>query len=228
MAKRLHDDLKDNVYTEDDKALIEDLRILLDLNALALNVSNRGVPLISALEGPKFVKTSKKIAPHLEVIPDSELRDQFREFLRRIEQETAQMKPHEIESLELFRIFLDSKKALYQEIELIIFSISTAAVTVSVESIIESYVSIYEYRNNKNRPITEERAHHEMLIAVNGPELAHADNVIKSSMLTYWKNQKSKNNNWHFTLRSEDIKSYTVSKTFDRISKENPSLPFML
>ena len=67
-----------------------------------------------------------------------------------------------------------------------------------------------------------------MLIAVNGPDLAHADNVIKSSMLTYWKNQKSKNNNWHFTLRSEDIKSYTVSKTIDRISKGNLSLPFML
>lgn len=120
------------------------------------------------------------------------------------------------------------KKALYQEIELIIFSISTAAVTVSVESIIESYASIYEYRNNKNRPIKEERAHHEMLIAVNGPELAHADNLIKSSMSKIWKNQKSNNDNWHFTLRSEDIKSYTVSKTVDRISKEIPSLPFIL
>ena len=89
------------------------------------------------------------------------------------------MKSKDIDSLDLIREFLNTKDALYCEIELIIFALCVAAVTISVESIIESYISVYESRNSKIRPITEEHAHHEMIIAINGPELCNADNVIK-------------------------------------------------
>ena len=54
LAQRLYQDLNNNVYTEEDKALIEELRILLDLKELALDVRNRGVPLIAVLKGEKF------------------------------------------------------------------------------------------------------------------------------------------------------------------------------
>ena len=104
-----------------------------------------------------------------------------------------------------------------------------AAVTISLESIIESFVSVYENRNNKKRNITEERAHHEMSIAINGPELANADNVIKASMSSYWRNYAHKSN-WHFTRRSrsETIKHYTVSKVIDRMSNQKPSLSYRM
>ena len=83
--------------------MVEELRILLDLKELAIDVKNRGVPLIAVLKGERFVKTAKKIAPHSEIIPNSELREQFREFLGRLEQKVAKMKPQEIDSLELIR-----------------------------------------------------------------------------------------------------------------------------
>ena len=137
------------------------------------------------------------------------------------------MKSKDIDSLDLIREFLNTKDALYCEIELIIFALCVAAVTISVESIIESYISVYESRNSKIRPITEEHAHHEMIIAINGPELCNADNVKKKSMSNYWNNQKRKDG-WHFTRRSEDINCYTVSKVVDRLSSQNPSLPFMV
>ena len=79
--------------------MVEELRILLDLKELAIDVKNRGVPLIAVLKGERFVKTAKKIAPHSEIIPNSELREQFREFLGRLEQKVAKMKPQEIDSL---------------------------------------------------------------------------------------------------------------------------------
>ena len=83
-----------------------------DLKELAIDVKNRGVPLIAVLKGERFVKTAKKIAPHLEIIPDSELREQFREFLGRLGRKVAKMKPQEIDSLELIRSFIGTKEAL--------------------------------------------------------------------------------------------------------------------
>jgi hypothetical protein len=92
------------------------------------------------------------------------------------------------DSIELIKIFLESERNLYLDIEMIMHVICIAAASMSVESVIESMVSIYENRNNKFRPISEERAVLEMNIAINGPELAHADGIIQASMAEYWKN----------------------------------------
>ena len=161
--------------------------------------------------------------------PDSELREQFHEFLERLEQKIANMNPQVIDSLEVLKSFISSKEELYRNIEQIIFAVSVATVTISVESVIESYVSVYENRNNKNRPITEERAHHEMMIAINGPELSNADSIIKGSMSNYWR-KYSHSNDWHFTRRSraDDIKPCTISKVIDRMNNQKPCLPFMM
>ena len=63
-----------------------------------------------------------------------------------------------------------------------VYSINIASVTMSVVPIIQSFVSVYENRSNKKRPITEERAHHEMLVAINGLEFAHCDSLAMASM----------------------------------------------
>ena len=52
---------------------------------------------------------------------------------------------------------------------MIVYSPCIASVTMSVES----FVSVYENRNKKKRLLTEKHAHHEMLVAINGPEFAH-------------------------------------------------------
>ena len=68
---------------------------------------------------------------------------------------------------------------------LLYYSIFVASVAMSVESIIGSFISVYENRNNKKRPITGEGAHHRMLVAINGPEFAHCDSLVKASMAVY-------------------------------------------
>ena len=62
---------------------------------------------------------------------------------------------------------------LYEEIEIIIHIICVAAVTMSVESIIESQDSSYDYRFNKLRNVGEDRASLEMKNVQNGPSLSH-------------------------------------------------------
>ena len=60
-------------------------------------------------------------------------------------------------------------------IEITLQSICAAAVKVSVESDVESLVSMYKKHLKVERQMDEERAEEEMEIAENGPILAKAD-----------------------------------------------------
>ena len=59
---------------------------------------------------------------------------------------------------------------------MIIHIIWIDAASMSVESVIKPLVSTYEGRNEKCRPLSEEREL-QMMISVNGPALEHADKV---------------------------------------------------
>ena len=86
------------------------------------------------------------------------------------------------------------------------YSTYDVSVMMSVEFIIESFVSVYENRNIKRRPITDGRVHREMRVASNGLEFAHCNSLVKASMANYWENVK-RQDGWHLARRSEDIKS---------------------
>ena len=51
----------------------------------------------------------------------------------------------------------------------------------SCESILESFVSIYENIFDNRRPTAAKSTHEEFEVAVNGPNLAHGDYVVKES-----------------------------------------------
>ena len=65
-------------------------------------------------------------------------------------------------------------------------TIAVAAVKHSCESILESFVSEYENHFDERRNVNENTANEESTIAVNGPNLAHADSVILQAMDLYW------------------------------------------
>ena len=61
-------------------------------------------------------------------------------------------------------------------------------------------------------------------MAINGPDDAHADAVIKEAMAKLWKDKEH-----HFVMRStHGIKAWTVSKAVDNMSKKEPKLPAMV
>ena len=52
---------------------------------------------------------------------------------------------------------------------MVIHILSVASVAMSVESVVESHVSMYESRINKQTNVSEERGRREMHISLNGP-----------------------------------------------------------
>ena len=62
----------------------------------------------------------------------------------------------------------------------------------SCESILESFVSIYENLFDIRRPTAAKSTNEEFEVPVNGPNLAHGDSVIKESMDNYWASRGGK------------------------------------
>ncbi len=145
LAERLSHELSVCVFDDQATSLVEQLRPLLDLQRLAKNVKLRGSSMIGSLEAKTFVSNGKKIASNIIQIPDVELAAQYKEFLRRLEKVTNRIKEKDLpQSIEILKMFLDSSKRLYLGIEMVIHVLSVASVSMSVESVVESHVSVYE------------------------------------------------------------------------------------
>ena len=64
------------------------------------------------------------------------------------------------------------------------------------------------------------------MVSINGPELVHADAVIKDALALYW--QGSTHTDGHFIRRSNNIKCYTAgSAALDSLVKKPSKLAFM-
>ena len=90
MAEKLGED----VYTDDERELIEKTRIVLDLPALAglLKQPGESAVKVQVTEFPKFLKAVKGIPVRsLLEVPEEELRRQFSEYLSRLEEMTSSM-----------------------------------------------------------------------------------------------------------------------------------------
>ena len=134
-----------------------------------------------------------------------------------------------LRSLDLFKDFLSNKLELYKGAEMIVHLMSCAATASSVESLVESWISIYEAHNNKHRPISNDRAEKEIVIAVNGPEVQHSDSVILKAMkLMFAKYKSSLDREGHFIRRSQNVKDFTVSESVDSYANKPRKIPFMI
>ena len=136
------------------------------------------------------------------------------------------MNETELDSKKLIKLLL-GKEGLCDGIELTLQSVVTAAVKISVESVVESLVSRYETHFDKKRQLNEEYALEEMEIAENGRELVHADKILVSAMGKYWQ-EMSKDGVWHFCHKTSDIRTYTKSsKVGEKFLKSKPKFTFM-
>ena len=110
--------------------------------------------------------------------------------------------------------FFDPDQELFKNIETVMQSIAVSAVKHRSESILESFVSRYENHFDIRRGTCETSTNEEFEIAVNGPNLAHCDSVIKEAMDKYWANRGGQ---WHF-FRASVIK---------RLKSTKNNFPFM-
>ena len=83
---------------------------------------------------------------------------------------------------------------LYEGIELIMQSVFVAAIKISVESVAESVISVYNRHNSDIRPMEENQMNDEMFVALNGPEIGEANEVLKEALKLHFEDSRV-----HFT-----------------------------
>ena len=85
------------------------------------------------------------------------------------------------DSKELIQTF-GSSPSLYEGIELVMRATYEASVKLSVESVAESVISVYNLHNNQLRKLNEDTANDELFVAYNGPEIGEADEVLRQAL----------------------------------------------
>ena len=94
---------------------------------------------------------------------------------------------------------------------------------------VESWISVMEHHSSQQRNLGQDRLEEEMVIANCGPELVNCDSIVQESLLNYFKDYQSvSDRSSHFVRRSQNVKSYTVSKSVDSLRNKIPKRPFMM
>ena len=195
---------------------------------MSIKLKLSGASHVAAVQSKLFIKKARELSTDLCDISDEELRFQYMDFLRKLEGHIEDQDEDVISSMNIFKSFLSSDLKLYHNVELIIHALCVAATSISVESIVESWVSIYESHSNKHRPISNDRAEMEVCVAVNGPLIQHADPVLKKALSDMYKDSKDvRNRGGRFIRRNENVADYSVSKSVDAFAARSNLKPFM-
>ena len=219
--------LKKKVYTKDDRLLIKHSRTLTDMGSLLTMTANAGAAQAASLLWPSWRESIKFIDQGRLKINMDEYRLQQRELCRKLELLSSERGANELSNLEILGRFFSSKGELSKHMEGVLEIVARAIVCTSVESVVESWVSILEHHANPSRArMSPERLDDCAMVSINGPELVHADAVIKDALALYW--QGSTHTDGHFIRRSNNIKCYTAgSAALDSLVKKPSKLAFM-
>ena len=209
------------IFNSKDRECIQVSRSVADWGSLAIKLKTRSVPILYIYERVKFVESCQKIDRNMRNISKSDIEQQFKIFLQRLHDVTQFRTCEDIEKLdpkEIIKHFMQHEH-LYSGVELVMNATAVAAIKMSVESIAESYISVYNIHNNDNRQIKEQTGEDEMMIHINGPEVGEADETLKAALDLHFKG-----NTWHFTVDKHLFRSSGI--TTEKNLKIKSKLPF--
>ena len=222
----IHKHLDEDVYDEDDVNLIAKTEVITDATSLVLKLNNQEISTlkIALTEGPKFISAIRSLpVESLQEVSDTVLMNQFENYLNSLRRVSWGCDPEDLDSKVLIQKLLHPKNKYYCGSEMILQAICVSALKLSVESVLESQISIYEHHFRDNRPLNDDSIAEEFQIAINGPCLAHYDSVVYHAMSQYW--DKKKTVSWHFTKKDFSIDEPSV--VLQRLKKKGSKLPFM-
>ena len=84
----------------------------------------------------------------------------------------------ESSSMDLLEKLLGVEEKLFERIETVISVLCRAALAISVEAVVEGWISIAERHDSMLRPLGQQAMDTEVIIAVNGPEVVHSESVV--------------------------------------------------
>ena len=178
------------VYSAGDRVLIENIREVLDLKALFNQVVVMGHAATSALRTNSFLEAAEKLDPGMyDRCPDrTEWREQHQQFVRRFSEiARGRTDLDTISSMQILVLLLETEAKRYEGCQLIMHIVTRAATLKSVESVVESWISVLEAHSSKIRPLSEQGTQNEMMISVNGPLVQHCEAVADEAMDSYWR-----------------------------------------
>ena len=225
VVKFLGAGLEQKVFDAESVKDIETLRRVLDSASLLQKIKSTSPAAVSAVAWDKFWRAAAVVDEDVEGrIGKVELRLQFKEYCRRLDQMSSLSSSHDI-----FKKFFEPSSNMSSNIEGVLSIIAKAAVAKTVESVVESWISVLERHSSKVRNLKQDRIEDEMMTTLNGPEVVHCKSLVEEAMRKYW--QKSRTLGYrdgHFVMKSGRIKSYLVSKAVDSVQNTPALRPFML
>jgi hypothetical protein len=231
LMKHLRAELLENVFSDKTKAMIEHTRTVLDIQSLLKKLTTRSSTGLANILYQSFRAASIVIEPNLfiEVIDEPEYRAQFREYLRKLKimvDEKNEMK--DWDSLKILtKLFKTPEFCL--SVEAVMGILARAMVIIGIESVVESWVSVMENHNSKNRPLGEKMILTETAVNINGPNPVNCDSVVDQANKLYWgKSKLKKGADGHFIRTSQNPLSWKVSKSVDKVGSVKAKLPFMM
>ena len=231
LIEHLKTELSENVFTDQTKAMIENTRTVLDVQSLFKKLVSRSSTGLANILYQSFRAASIVIDPNLfiDIIDEAEYRAQYREYLKKLKimvDEKSEMKGWDSLKI-LTKLFKSPEFSL--NIEAIMGILARAMVTIGIESVVESWVSIMESHNSKNRPLGEKMIVTETAVHINGPNPVNCDSVVDQANKLYWGKSKLRNAaNGHFIRTSQNPINWKVSKSVDKVASVKAKLPFMM
>ena len=218
------------VYGPEDFEMIQHIRNVLDLEETLKVIKEKGSAGAAHRLKEQFLKSARYIDPDITDRCDrTEMRYQYQECLRKLSDISKRKDTEQLKSMEVIVLMMDTDSKRFQVCEIVMDVICQAAAMKSVESVVESWISVLEHHSNKSRDFKSESIEAEMQVAINGPKLQHCEKVVEESMRAYWSNMKRKKlQQGHFIRRSNQINQYMVSKAVDNIRKEPPNSKIMM
>ena len=165
LTSKLASGLETDVYQEDDKQRVANTKTICDIRTLRQLVEKDGPTKVEATHTQAYIQAIRNLpVKSLNEVPDEVLTTQFSKLLLKLT-----TLPPSNDSKELIKTLFQVQNSHYQGIEMILHGIAVAAVSFSVESVLESIVSRYEEHFDMTRTLKEERGLVEMEVAMNGP-----------------------------------------------------------
>ena len=214
------------VYSSTERAQIESIRTLLNLQLFTRVVERLGAVNTATIHFKRWVD-SAKLLQLLILISLKELRMQFQCFLRKLEELAPTLL--NLENKQIFSLLLHPQLHHFKGFQSVMAVLANASVAMGLESVVESWVSVMEHHNNPRRKLSQARIEQKCMVSFNGPKEVHCDSVVMEGLATYWGRQTMVGNKQgHWVRRFRGLKGYAVSEAVDSIVNQPADVPFML
>ena len=230
LSSELSKDLKARVVDDWERELIEKTRAIVDIKNIMTEMKQMKMSpaVYSENSFPKFREAVDFLEiPGLELIADSVLKSQYKDYIRILSSLTQSVCDEECvipDTKQIISRLFSSKEKLYEDIQIVNHIISVAATKSTTESVIESFVSQYEYGNNSRRNYVEDGICDTFEIQKDGPLVSKCDNLVRTALDNYFGDKKRKG--WHFVMNDNE-KLFKTSKVLSKIDQKQSDLPFM-